>query len=254
MEITVKLVDPSKEELTRLHTFLSQEVPAYTGATVAPLPAALEELAAAITPDPVAHPPSIFSGLPAAAPAAPQGPAVAPPAIAPAPPGQGPAPVAELDSASLPWDGRIHSSGRSRKKDGTWQYKRGVAPADRATVEAELRVATLVSSGDLAPVAPAAVPPAPDTVAHPPLTMGIATPAAPPAAPGAPAAVAAAPALHQAPSITYPQLMQLLTGLGDSVKIRGVLDKHGLADAFALSAKPELFDTIAADCRDAAAG
>lgn len=45
----------------------------------------------------------------------------------------------EVDSAGLPWDRRIHSSAKSKIKDGTWKKLRGVDDALVAQVEAELR-------------------------------------------------------------------------------------------------------------------
>jgi hypothetical protein len=46
---------------------------------------------------------------------------------------------AELDSAGLPWDKRIHSSGRTKLQDGTWRKLKGLDDTLVATVEAELR-------------------------------------------------------------------------------------------------------------------
>ena len=57
----------------------------------------------------------------------------------------------ELDAKGLPWDARIHSSGKTLIKDGTWRYKGGVPPERIAAVEAELR-------GGLAPLAVPAAP------------------------------------------------------------------------------------------------
>lgn len=45
----------------------------------------------------------------------------------------------ELDAKGMPWDSRIHSSGKTLIKDGTWRYKGGVPPERIAAVEAELR-------------------------------------------------------------------------------------------------------------------
>jgi hypothetical protein len=47
---------------------------------------------------------------------------------------------ADLDAAGLPWDGRIHSSGKKKNKgDELWTAKRGVPPALVVAVETELR-------------------------------------------------------------------------------------------------------------------
>lgn len=69
----------------------------------------------------------------------------------------------QLDAAGLPWDERIHSSGENKlNADGTWRARRGVTPAIKGKVEAELR-ATLASNAAAAPAAaaPAAAVPTP---------------------------------------------------------------------------------------------
>jgi hypothetical protein len=51
-----------------------------------------------------------------------------------------PMPGVTVDAAGLPWDQRIHSSGKKTNKgDGLWTAKRGVEPSTIAQVEAELR-------------------------------------------------------------------------------------------------------------------
>lgn len=98
----------------------------------------------------------------------------------------------EVDSAGLPWDRRIHSSAKSKIKDGTWKKLRGVDDALVAQVEAELRQ----SMNPVAPVAEpvqaaAPMPPAPAReVAAAPVAESV--PAAAPTPP-APAATNAAP-------------------------------------------------------------
>lgn len=65
----------------------------------------------------------------------------------------------QLDAAGLPWDERIHSSGDNKlNADGTWRARRGVSPATRGQVEAQLR-ATLAAGAPTTP-APAPTPPA----------------------------------------------------------------------------------------------
>ncbi len=44
----------------------------------------------------------------------------------------------EVDSAGLPWDGRIHSGGKTKLADGTWRDKRGVDNSEREAIVAEL--------------------------------------------------------------------------------------------------------------------
>ncbi len=76
------------------------------------------------------------------APEAPEAPAPeAPVPDAPVPEAPVPeAPAVNLDSEGLPWDKRIHSSGRTKiVKDGTWKLIRGVDPVLVAQVKTELR-------------------------------------------------------------------------------------------------------------------
>ena len=59
----------------------------------------------------------------------------------------------ELDAKGLPWDSRIHSSGKTLIKDGTWRYKGGVPPERIAAVEAELRGGPAPLAVPVAPIA-----------------------------------------------------------------------------------------------------
>jgi len=64
--------------------------------------------------------------------------ATPPPQEAPAP-APAPAPAGDLDSAGVPWDERIHSSGETKMKNGQWTKKRGVDQAEYERVVAELK-------------------------------------------------------------------------------------------------------------------
>ena len=105
------------------------------------------------------------------------------------------------DSSGMPWDARIHSSGKtllkSGKRNGLWRYKGGVDESVIAAVEAELNTAsaTAVVETQLSATAePTVAPPAMPTPPAP-VTM-------PPAAGGAP--VAPAPVTTPAPEVTAP--------------------------------------------------
>lgn len=119
-------------------------------AVVAPLPTA-----------PVAPMPTLPLAATVPVPPAPT-PAVA--AIAPTAP-VAPSSLAgsvELDAKGLPWDARIHSSGKTLIKDGTWRYKGGVPPERIAAVEAELRGGPApLALPPVAPIATAQAPAAP---------------------------------------------------------------------------------------------
>lgn len=59
-----------------------------------------------------------------------------------------PAPSVDLDSAGLPWDERIHSGGKSKKKDGTWTARKGLNDEAKVkAIEAELRQRVAASQG-----------------------------------------------------------------------------------------------------------
>jgi hypothetical protein len=73
-----------------------------------------------------------------------------------------------LDAAGFPWDERIHSSNKKFNDKGLWWAKRGVTPALKATVEAELRK-TLGSTPAATPTPTPAATPAPTTAALPPM-------------------------------------------------------------------------------------
>lgn len=119
------------------------------------------------------------------------GPAVTAPTASPSDP-------VTLDAAGLPWDARIHSSGKTTVKDGTWRAKGGVGADTVAAVTAELRQlypAPASTPAVTAPPPPAATAPVadPDPVAAfaapapPPPPVAAPTPPPPPAtAPGAP--------------------------------------------------------------------
>jgi len=76
----------------------------------------------------------------------------------------------DRDSDGLPWDERIHSSGRVKSSDGRWRQRRGVDKLVLATVTAALR-------GDVA--APPAPPPPPPPLA--PVEAAVPLPPPPPA-------------------------------------------------------------------------
>lgn len=70
---------------------------------------------------------------------------------------------AQLDAAGFPWDERIHSSNKKLNDKGLWWAKRGVTPAMKASVEAELRATLGAAPQTAAPANPA---PAPQTTAQ----------------------------------------------------------------------------------------
>ena len=132
------------------------------------------------------------------------------PAAPPAPPTPAaPTNRADVDSAGLPWDARIHSESRNKVADGTWRKRRNTAPELVAQVEGELRALMAIPAPGGAAVASAApFPPA----------APIAQPIVPPAIPGASTAeqtasvpvppVSASPASPATPPVPAPPVPQ----------------------------------------------
>ena len=104
-----------------------------------------------------------FVGAPPATPPVPAPPA--PPVAVPLPPTPPVAGAVELDTAGLPWDVRIHSGARTKIADGTWKLIRGLDPAKRTQVEAELRSALSVPASPLPLSVPGSVPTPPTATA-----------------------------------------------------------------------------------------
>ena len=133
----------------------------FGGAVVpAPLLVPSTAVAAPLPTAPVAPMPTLPQAVTAPVPPAPT-PAVA--AIVPTAPAA-PSSLAgsvELDAKGLPWDARIHSSGKTLIKDGTWRYKGGVPPERIVAVEAELRGGPAPLAVPAAPIATIQVPAAP---------------------------------------------------------------------------------------------
>lgn len=94
----------------------------------------------------------------------------------------------EFDSAGVPWDERIHSGAKSKKNDGTWTKRKGVADALHTSVTAEL----LAARGAAGPVGAApALPATPGVAVVPSL------PTLPQAGPVVPALPNLAPTAYQ---------------------------------------------------------
>jgi Sec-independent protein translocase protein TatA len=84
---------------------------------------------------------------------------------------QPPAASADVDSEGLPWDKRIHSSGKTKIAAGTWKMKKGVAAELVEQVKTELRLthsATTGADSTAAIAPPPAQAPAAPVVAPPP--------------------------------------------------------------------------------------
>lgn len=142
----------------------------------------------------------------------------------------------ELDASGLPWDARIHTKMKSKKRDNTWKNIRGVDKTLLAQVEAELREKYPVTTGN-APAAPAG-----DTPAAPSAPSAPAAPAAPspPAAPSAPATGVDPNAEQRAKVVAEVQRLTD-THRVDYDSIVEVLETMGNAKTFE-ELKPEYYD------------
>lgn len=92
----------------------------------------------------------------------------------------------EVDSENLPWDSRIHSSGKAFNANGTWRTRRNLDPAILSQVKAELRSQVrpvAMTAPQAAPVPMATIQSAPVAQAPvmqtPVVTQAAPTPAAP---------------------------------------------------------------------------
>lgn len=211
-------------------TLTNKEAAAAAAMILALHPDCLADAIGALDPDqlslPLASGPEAISAAEAFAPASTQPPeagapfassaaepASAPDHGAPAAPVAAPAGV-ELDKEGLPWDARIHATGKDGKgvmtTKGLWRTKRGLNQLTEHKVKAELRAALAAPAAGQATPAP---PPAPvETPAKrtareaveqgliPPLAAAPATPAPP----AAPAPAAAVPAPPPAPAVSAP--------------------------------------------------
>lgn len=189
--------------------------------------------------------------LPPAAPSASE-PTTPPPApVASVPPAPATLSGVELDSAGLPWDGRIHAESKGKIADGTWRKKRGADPALVAEVEARLRELVAIPAAPTTDSmggslntpnpAPAEVPPAPAA----PVAEEV--PPAPPAPVTMPPAeeVPPAPPAPVAATVTIADVFKFATAAEKAGTLTpdartAALAGLGLNSMVELSARPDL--------------
>lgn len=164
---------------------------------------------------------------------------------------------AELDSAGLPWDARIHAESKNKIADGTWRRKRILDAALLAHVEAELRQvmgalvvlppaipnATITNLPHNATIVPPP-PPATETNVMPPIPASLVRAPTPPAPPPATAASPTA--------VTYVALIGKVSAAMNAKKITpadtiAICQKHGLPGLPMLSNRPDLLPQVAAE-------
>lgn len=137
---------------------------------------------------------------------------------------------AEVDKAGVPWDGRIHSSAKGKKQDGTWKLMRGVDKSLVTMVLHEITPKPHVVAGVIVP---------PGTVA------AVATPVAPPLVPSVPF-VPVAPAAGVVPvgpaavSLNPVQQFQAFMQAVTAAQAAGTLTQTQVLEAVKAEGVPQL--------------
>lgn len=141
-----------------------------------------------------------------------------------------------VDSAGLPWDERIHSSGRTLVKDGTWRRKGGISDDAYNAVLAELK-------GQ--PASPPAPVPAVPVAPQPPSSTAPAAPTPPPAPPVSPPA---APTTGLPPFPAFMTRMAPLAQAGKTslTRIAEIAQTLGVTTLPDLAKSPDLIPTLEA--------
>lgn len=162
-----------------------------------------------------------------------------------------PAPQVPLDKEGLPWDSRIHSSSKAFIADGTWKLRRGVDPAEVATVKAQLR--ELMAVPQVGPVS-VPVPPAPKShylidqqpavVTHNPGHIGV----------DPSSRIPAPKSIDQVPTVTLTDLISRISkAIAENritqATVTEVCLKHQVSEFTLLSNRPDLLPVIDADMK-----
>lgn len=151
---------------------------------------------------------------------------------------------AEVDSAGMPYDARIHQKGKGKKKDLTWKLIKGIDPAIVVAVTAEL-------AARKGAVAPVSLPQGQNSVPLPPQSNATAATGvpAPPVAPTVP--VPPAPAVGAVPSAPAPfrDLVDKLTAatkanLITPAKVNEICQEVGAPNLMQLNTMPALIPEV----------
>ena len=218
--------------LTPMPDFSQAFNPFRQGAAVAPvpLPPTAPEAPTSTATVPVPPAPAPLSAPVAAVPAAP----AAPTSLA----------GIEVDADGLPWDARIHASGKDGKPknaDGRWRQKRGLNDgALKARVEAELRQAM----GAAASVTAGPTPLAPSLPTTASTTPVVPPPIAPTPVPAVPVAPAAPAGEEHAPQFLARIGGMLASGTLSQDKLSAALSAAGLTTMAQLIVAPALIPLV----------
>ncbi|MEG1884854.1 MAG: hypothetical protein RR182_01100 [Alistipes sp.] len=147
---------------------------------------------------------------------------------------------ADLDSAGLPWDARIHSSSKAKlAKGGGWKLKRGLDPQLVEQVEAELRAVMSIPT-PTAPTETQGLHPSPNPLSV--ADVNVITAAMPKNGPVPPTQPAAA----TGGITTFAQLMPAITAAKlDLAYVNSVLQRFGIPSMPLLATRQDLIPQIA---------
>lgn len=160
--------------------------------------------------------------------------------------------VAEVDSAGMPYDARIHQKSKNKKKDGTWKLIKGIDTNIVTAVTAELAARKAVAAGTPppAPVTVSLPPGASNTVPVPPVTVnapvaGVPTPPVPPSVPVPP--VPAAGGVGS--GLTFRSLIEKITEATKQqkitpAKVAEICQMHGAPSLMQLNSMPHLLADV----------
>lgn len=161
---------------------------------------------------------------------------------------------AEVDSAGMPYDGRIHQKAKGKKKDNTWKLIKGIDENIVKAVVAEL-------AARKGAVAPVSLPASGNTVPVPPVSNGAAPSGvpAPPAGASSPVPVPPAPAVGSVGASAYRALIDKITDLTRNQKITAakvmeLCQRHGAPNLMQLNSMPDLVPLVDKDVDAAVLG
>lgn len=159
---------------------------------------------------------------------------------------------AEVDSAGMSYDARIHQKSKNKKKDGTWKLIKGIDTNIVIAVTAELAARKAVAAGT-PPPAPVTVslPPGPsNTVPVPPVTVNAPVAGVPAPPVPAPVPVPPIPAVGGVGGgLTFRSLIEKITEATKQQKITParvaeICQMHGAPSLMQLNAMPHLLADV----------
>lgn len=160
---------------------------------------------------------------------------------------------AEVDSAGMPYDARIHQKGKGKKKDGTWKLIKGIDQGVVQAVTAELAAKRATTQVPLPPNGNSVLMP---PVPPPPPVSGVPAPPAGSSAPVPPPPVAAAGPVGASPYRAFLDKVTELTRQNKitPAKVSEICQRHGAPSLSALTTMQHLIGDIDASVDATVAG